>query len=424
MIKPKIDLSDISKQKSGYTAGRIENIDENSLYLTDQTCSQNFTFKEISAVKEGDIVGIHFSNNNNEYIIDKIDLLTTVPLNPVREQNSAFYKLNKNGKKLFETIKKRDLFFREVRNFFYDFDFIEMHSPALVKSPGIESYIEPFVTKYYDYSGKEHDFYLPTSPEFALKEALSGGFERIFEIAKVFRNSGENSSLHKPEFFMLEWYRAYSDYEKIMDDCGELLSYLGQRFYGSIIKREGRECDISKVEKITVKKLFGEYSIDLDLYSQDEKKFKEQISSYYEEKSDESLTKDDYFFKFFLDHIEPNLGFKHPQIVYEYPFEMAILSKRCDADPKYSCRFEMYIFGIEIANAFGELTDPSIQEINFKSTLDFREINNAIIKLEMPNHFLKTLRNGLPPSAGIALGLERLFMIFENIDSIQYTNLF
>jgi elongation factor P--(R)-beta-lysine ligase len=424
-MQKKISLKNITNHNSGYTAGRVEliNINVKSFFLTDQTGTVGFSGENIT-FKEGDIIGVFFQKNGSDFFAEKTELLNGVKENPCRQKDSPFVKLNKNNKKLALTLKNRQIFMQEVRNFFNQNDFLEMQSPTLVESPGIESYIEPFETKYVDFDGNEKSYYLPTSPEFALKEALGSGLERIFEIAKVFRNSGENSKLHRPDFLMLEWYRAYENYENIMDDCENLIKYIAKTIYKkNIITFKNRNCDISKVKRITIKELFANHNINLDLYSTDEKQFINEVKKCYDSVSDDILTKDDWFFKYLLDFIEPELGFENPVIIYEYPFEMAALSRRCP-DPLYAERFEMYICGVEIANAFGELINPDEQKSNFEKTLSFRKKNNSYIKLSMPERFLKALDYGLPPCSGIALGLERLFMLFENLNSIDETNFF
>ncbi|MCG8571089.1 MAG: hypothetical protein MJB14_13190, partial [Spirochaetes bacterium] len=284
-------------------------------------------------------------------------------------------------------------------------------------------YLEPFYTEYTDYHGKKIPFYLPTSPEFALKEALSAGLEKIFEIAKVYRNQGESSQLHRPEFFMLEWYRAYQSYEKIMEDCHHLLLSLGQQIYQSTtLKYQQYTIDLSKLKKIKLKDLFDNFQINLDYYSTDEFQFCQQVLRALKERESE-LTKEDLFFKFFLNHIEPELGTTFPVILYDYPLEMTTLSRQCDDNPLYGQRFELYIGGTELANAYGELIDPEDQGNRFAQTIKIRQ-DLGKSDLAMPERFIKNLEYGLPPCAGIALGLERLFMIFENIDDIEKTNLY
>ncbi len=297
----------------------------------------------------------------------------------------------------------------------------------MVESPGIERHIEPFLTECFDFFGNKSLKYLPTSPEFSLKEALAGGLEKIFEIAKVFRNKEDNSKIHKHEFFMLEWYRAYEDYEVLMHDCFKLMEYLSKKIYKSKeIQRGNKICKIDKIIKIKLKDLFKDYNINLDDYSLNPDKFIKEISDLIKistkEINDNYLSKEDLFFKFYLNNIEHNLGFDYPTIVYEYPAEMASLSRLCPGNELYAERFELYLFGIEIANAYGELIDPTEQEKRFEKDLKFRN-KMSLYKLEMPKRFLTCLKYGLPPASGIALGIERLFMIYEGLDSLADTNL-
>ncbi|MBP7553288.1 MAG: hypothetical protein KA885_07660 [Spirochaetes bacterium] len=320
-------------------------------------------------------------------------------------------------------IANRDKYFKYIREYFNEKEFIELHTSTLTESPGIETYIEPFQTTYYTYDNDKIPYYLPTSPEFSLKEALTLGYDNIYEIAKVFRNVGEKSQYHSPEFFMLEWYRAYANYDAIIRDCSELLKYLSHKIYNnSIIKHKRGVIDLSDVKIVTVKELFEDYGINLDYYSSDPAKFIKEVNSHYSyDLSD--VRKDDVFFKFFMDKIEPTLGYDKPVFVCSYPIDMCSLSNVCKDSEFYGERFELYILGIEIANGFGELTDPAKQEDNFKKTLEFRK-KNAIYRLSMPDRFIKALKYGIPPCSGVALGLERLFMILFDIDAIEYTRIY
>lgn len=440
MFQKRIFIEDIENYNEGMVCGRIESSDKNEIFLSDQTgiCKFNFASPDICpavpdvSVKNGDIIALDFykdSYQNRKILyIKKILLLNAVEKNPLADRNSLYVKLNKNDKNMITVLKKRQVFFQETRNFFTREDFIEINTPTLVDSPGVETYIEPFKTTYYGFNGDEKEYFMPTSPEFSLKEALTSGLEKIFEIAKVFRNRGENSNLHSPEFFMLEWYRAYSDYSEIINDCFLFIKYLANSVYKiDRLLRGDRECKIDRLKKVTIKELFLEYEIDTDDYFSDEEKFKENIRDFYQkkhnEKLGENLKKDDLFFKFFLDNIEPNLGFDRVTCVYEYPIDMCALSNPIKNNEKYGERFELYIFGIEIANGFGELIDPKKQEMNFQKILKLREENETLVKQNLPERFLKALRFGLPPCSGVALGIERLFMIFENIRHIKDANL-
>ena len=229
----RLNIARIHEYKEGFVSGRIESIDNTSIYLSDQSGINKFYFRitQNNAVKIGDIIQIKFQQKDKFFFIDEIKILNSVIKNPTTNQRSPYFKLNKNNKKLIEILKNRQLFFEHTRRFFITEDFLEIHSPTLVESPGIESHIEPFETNYYNFNDRRKKYYLPTSPEFSLKEALSSGLEKIFEIAKTFRNKGENSTLHRPDFFMLEWYKAYEDYYSIMGDCEKYIKFIGENLY-------------------------------------------------------------------------------------------------------------------------------------------------------------------------------------------------
>jgi len=420
----KIDFSDNCLLK-----GRVISLSKTSFILSDQSGEISILLnnKDIS-FKIGDIIEITINKKNDKLSLENYKILNSIAAAHIEYFKSTYYRLNKNNKKLIEVLHKRQDFFYFTREFFIKNCFLEMHTPTLVESPGIEKHIEPFWTNYLDYNGNDHLFFLPTSPEFSLKEALSCGLEKVFEIAKVFRNYGEDSELHNPEFFMLEWYRSYEKYETIMNDCLDYLRFLNNKIYNNInIKYKGKVCKLDKIKKVKVKDLFKEHDIDLDNYTLNKKKFIKEISNGLKLSkkyiSESKLTEEDLFFKFFLTKIEPHLGFDNPIIVYEYPVEMAALSACCDNNHNYAKRFELYICGIELANAYEELTDSSEQKKRFDEVLDFRAKNKKIT-LHSPERFYNTLKFGIPPCAGIALGIERLFMLFEGLTSIKDTNLY
>ncbi len=428
-LNNRIFLNKINNFQQGSVVGRIESIQDRSLYISDESGNAKLEFENLDVnIKEGFIVECFYCKKNESYQIEELNILNECGNNPVIDKDSFYFKLNKNNKKLLKTLKNRQDFFQNTRLFFIDSGFLEIHSPALVESPGIELHLEPFETTYFDFNLNEKKYYLPTSPEFALKEVLSGGIENIFEIAKVFRNRGEKSDLHKPEFFMLEWYRSYSDYHKIMDDCERFLRHIGNSVYNSQhILYNNKKCSFDSIEKKKLKDIFGEYKIELDNYSNNEEKFISDICDLLKISKIESikneLTKEDLFFKFFLTFIEPDLGWSNPVILYEYPIEMCSLSRECEDNPLYGERFELYICGIELANAYGELINYKEQEKRFAKILSYRKMT-CKYKLEMPLRFIKALKSGIPPCSGIALGIERLFMLFEGLGSINETNLF
>lgn len=356
------------------------------------------------------------SNGKIDYKIDTPFLSDNLTF-----RHSAFHRLQDNDLRMVKLLHDRTLFFRGVRNFFDAKGFQELHTPTLVESPGIEKYLEVFSTQYENFDGTYQQFFLPTSPEFSLKEALSSGLLRIYEIAKCFRNSGECSQTHRPEFFMLEWYRAYEDYSVIMKDCVQLILYLAQLLYDrSQVVFRGTKVDLCNYECFTVRELFAKQNIELDYYSLEPQRFETQARAALNLSESESinLTKEDLFFKVMLDKIEPFLGKNCPTFIYEYPLEMTALSEK--ASPLYGKRFELYLCGIELANGYGELVDACEQERRFASVMEERKAVKAS-QLGFPSRFINAMKIGMPPSSGVALGLERLLMILAGTENIGDT---
>lgn len=435
-LSKRLKINSCSSVTGGIAAGRIIHIDPEGLILCDDTgCAFFKGSRQEEQAETGDIAAVNFQRTSGQFLIEKITLLTKCTTNPLDNQASLWNKFNKNSGKLHSILQQGSAFFRHIEDFFIDRGFIHIHTPTLVESPGLETNLEPFATSYQGYNGRSRQLYLPTSPEFSLKEALTSGLEKIFEIAKVFRNQGENSRLHRPEFFMLEWYRAYEDYSVIMDDLEALLLYL----LDSLGKQHQIEFNrqiipCTDFKRVKVAELFAPYNINLDLYSSDPALFCSQVMQAKKElgaagkvQLDEDMKKPNYkedlFFQFFLDHIEPELGFDKPTIVYEYPLEMTPLSRACPDNKEYGQRFELFIAGIELANAYGELTDPAEQKRRFSKTISTRSACNKS-ELEMPGRFLSALEQGIPPCSGIALGVERLLMLILGESSINDIHLF
>lgn len=297
----------------------------------------------------------------------------------------------KKGKFSFnEIIAIRAKVFLDIRRFFVDQGFLELDAPALVAYPGQEPYLTPFETTLTDARGRSSKAFLHTSPEYAAKKALAAGVEKLFVLAHVFRNGEELGGLHQPEFMMLEWYRANASYEDIMDDVDALLG----EFHGL---GHGTRCD-----RLSVRDAFKQYAgID------EQTLLAGSSTDRYE----------DFFYKIFLNKIEPHLGADRPIILYDYPAPMAALAKLKDEDPRYAERFEVYWKGMEIANAFSELTDADEQRRRF---VEEQAVRRSLGKSVYPvdEEFIEAVRR-MPPSAGIALGVDRLIMARHNITSIE-----
>jgi lysyl-tRNA synthetase class 2 len=283
-----------------------------------------------------------------------------------------------------------------IRTFFQRKGFLDVITPPAVENPGMEAHIHPFQIR-------EIPLFLHTSPEFAMKELLSLGLEKIFTISYAFRND-PLSPIHRPQFLMLEWYRSKARYETIMDDCQELFNEV--LFH---LKKNNIPTVTDEVvfKKKTIREVFHEHlKIDiLDYLDRDgllkliRKKFPEVPFS-------PSLYWEDAFFLLFLNKIEPFLDTKMPLILYEYPASLAAYSTLKKNDPRLAERFEIYWQGMELANCFNELTDPKEQAIRLEEQGKLK-MDLYGQTLPVPRKFLQTMERGLPPSSGIALGVER-----------------
>ena len=301
-----------------------------------------------------------------------------------------------------------------IREFFTDRDFFELETPLLVPSPGMEVHLHSFTTKYVQYDGSEEMLHLPTSPEFAIKKALGAGFEKVFEIARVFRNCGELGPQHHPEFNMLEWYRPGS-YIHIMDDVEALLHYLSRHFETTYVS-EGFSW--GAVKRTSIQDCFHTYAeLDLQRGITDAEYWRGAAVDVLGESLPDDDTFEDIFFRVWLKIIEPRLGLSNPEIVFDYPASMAALSKLKSPEDIWAERFELYIKGMEIGNAFSELTD-SVEQLK-----RFKDANQKREAIGYPPHpidsdFIEAVGK-MPPTGGIAIGVERLLMALTGVSDIR-----
>lgn len=302
-------------------------------------------------------------------------------------------------------------FIARVRQFFTERGFIELLTPTLVVSPGTEPFLEPMRVQAV-YNGREVARYLPTSPEFHLKKALARGWREIFEIKTCFRN-GEAGTHHQPEFSMLEWYRAYARLDAIEADLQGLL--------WALARSESERAHL-QLKRISVRELFSKLGdVEFDLQPTTTRDQLAELASRLSVRTALDDSFDDIYFRIFLECVEPMLVDLGPVVVYDYPPSQAALA-RIGANG-FAERFELYWRGLEIANAFHELNDPEQNRERF--ALDAK-IKMAQGKAAVPidDELLNWLDYGLPPSGGIALGLDRLFMAWLEIDSIEDTRAF
>ena len=318
-----------------------------------------------------------------------------------------------------DSLEMRYKLIREIRSFFDDHDFIEVETPALQASPGMEAHIHAFRTQILTpYLENRGYLYLHTSPEFAMKKLLVAGMPRIFQICKCFRNA-ESSFLHSCEFTMIEWYRAGAGYEDIMRDCVDLLRRCANALQIEFYRHKDNIADpFQQWQKLTVCEAFENYAgIDIIPVLDDLKGFT-RLANKIGISTDDNDLWEDVFFRIFLEKIEPNLGQGTPAILYDYPVSMAALSRPKPADSRFAERFEIYICGLELANAFGELTDPEEQKKRFIKDMELKK-NLYGQNWPVDEDFIKALEHGMPESGGIALGIDRLAMLAAGAEKIE-----
>lgn len=311
-----------------------------------------------------------------------------------------------------------------VREFFAESGFVEVDTPALQVSPGLEPHLKAFATVLHEPGeGRGRSLYLHTSPEFAMKKLLAAGLPRIWQLAHVFRD-GERSPTHHPEFSMLEWYRADTGYEALMVDCEALLRRAQKAAGAAALIWQGHTADANQpFERLSVAAAFERYAgIDLLTTAPDPARpDAARLARAGESVGLAPHPGDDWealFFRIFLDRIEPHLGVGAPTILYDYPVSLAALSRPKPSDPRLCERFELYVCGLELANAFGELTDPAEQRRRFVADQAKKQ---ALYGETYPidEDFLAALEHGLPDCAGIALGFDRLVMLLTGAAHID-----
>ena len=323
-----------------------------------------------------------------------------------------------NFEKTGHILKKRARILGLIRNFFDSRDYTEVDTPALQICPVIDAHIHAFETHLFDVSRtKEKTMYLHTSPEFDMKKLLSAGMERIYQICHVYRNA-EGSRLHSPEFMLLEWYQAHKDYTSLMDECTALFRHIAKEMDIEHYKHKGQSCDpFGDWERLSVTEAIDKYTnIDLTSVLNDRDSFANAAIKIGVRVIDTDAW-DDIFHAVMSEKIEPNLGQGVPTILYDYPISMSALSRKKPEDPRFAERFELYICGIELANAFSELTDAKEQRARYNEEMSTKK--KLYGEIYPPDEeFFKALEH-MPDSAGIALGIDRLVMLATDTDDIS-----
>lgn len=309
------------------------------------------------------------------------------------------------------TLEERARIIRAIRYFFWQNDFLDVETPLLLARPGQEPYLSPMKVIFHNEKSETFTGYLHTSPEYALKKMLGAGFEKIFSITKTFRDYESFGGTHNPEFTMIEWYRAHEPFESLMDDCEALWKYVAN----TIGKKEKASMVWERLHMNDAWERYAHASLHEHLTH-------EAMSALCQKKGypvRDTDMYDDLFFKIFLNEIEPHLGEHGATILHHYPLSMAALARVSQSDSRYAERFELYIQGVEIANAFGELTDPHEQRRRLEEEQTFRKATGKEV-FPIDDEFIDALRT-MPPSSGIALGVDRFIQLLldkKNINEV------
>jgi EF-P lysine aminoacylase GenX len=357
------------------------------------------------------------------------------------------WKKLRDNPKLWDRYSVREKVIKAIRSFFDERGFHEVETPILIAHPAAESYLDVFETTLLDRQRNPTKVYLSTSPEVALKKLLVAGIGNCYSITKSFRNMETQSRLHNPEFTILEWYRVGANYMDIMKDCEELVLSIrsvipgplfhkgtrnpsspktGSRLKGrddNTLTYQGKTIDLTPPwERISVAEAFKKWAtIDFDEFF-DEKSAK-QIAQRKGYRVEKGTTWEELYNQIFLNKIEPRLGRGKPTILYDFPGAMGALAKKKSSDPRFSERFELYIAGLELGDCYSELTDWKEQEERFESELrELRKLGKTVYDYD--HVFIEALKVGLPECSGIAVGVDRLVMLFADTKDIAETMFF
>ena len=340
----------------------------------------------------------------------------------MQNNSSNIYKAREVFEKKLPFLLMRNKIIASIKNFFHTENFTEVDTPILQYCPGMEVHLMAFETKFNDITGTQSQtLYLHTSPEFAMKKLLSFGMESIFQFTHTFRNEVV-SPTHYPEFTMLEWYRLNHNYTKLMSDCEELLKFaLSSIGKTEFVYREKTCTPFNGIEKLTVQEAFQKFChfdilATIDNAENPSKKLLEAEAEKLHINVSQIDTWDDIYEKLMFEYIEPNLGIGKPTILYEYPIHQAALSKAKSGNPNIAERFELYICGVEVANAFTELTDEKIQRRRFEHDMQTKQDLYGIT-YPIDEDYMEAIKN-IDFATGIAMGIDRLVMLATGADDI------
>ncbi|MEF9983863.1 MAG: lysine--tRNA ligase [Oscillospiraceae bacterium] len=316
-----------------------------------------------------------------------------------------------------DTFEKRSKIIKEIRNFLDNRGYLEVETPVLHSIAGGAA-ARPFITHH---NSLDLDMYLRIALELHLKRLIVGGFDRVYEIGRVFRNEGMDVR-HNPEFTMLEFYQAYTNYIGMMDISEELIREVAQKVLGTTEVTYGEvQIDFGKAfERISMVDAVKKYAdVDFDVVTDLETARNLAKEHHIEFENRHGIG--DILNLFFEEYVEEEL--MQPTFVTGHPVEISPLAKKNAADPRYTERFELFVYGRELSNGFSELNDPIDQKERFMHQLDLKAQGDEDAT-DMDDDFINALEHGLPPTGGIGIGIDRLVMFLTNAASIRDVLLF
>jgi lysyl-tRNA synthetase class 2 len=379
-----VDLDRAAAPQVVLLRGRITFVSEDRLRLEDESGSVLVALGVCAQPPDGAWIEIEAYMDERTLLAKRIDVLSA-PIGERWRVHGEWRWLHENERRRLHALKTRAAILRAIRTFFDARGFLEVETPSAVPSPGLDLHLDAFEVR-----GSSSERWLITSPEYQMKRLLSGGLERIYQICRCFRR-GEQGRYHEPQFTMLEWYRAFAGSSDVMRDTEELVAHVAMTVLGQMKVRgpEG-EIDLSPPwERLTVEEAFARYA---------------------DVRMDEVLPDEERFFLLLTERIEPLLPRNRPVFLTEWPSSMASLARLLPERPARADRFEAFVSGVELCNGFGELTDSVEQRTRLERDRALRA-HRGLPVYPLDHRFLAALEEGMPPSGGNALGVDRLVMV-------------
>ena len=438
--KDKAELEAIAKQTT--VAGRIirmrgpfvviqDGTGQFQLYMSNKSFSKEQT-AQLKLLDLGDIIGANgevFRTGQGELTLRVADFrLLTKSLRPLPDKYKGLtdtemrYRqryvdliVNQDSRQIFIT---RSRIVRFIRQYFEELGFMEVETPMMQVIPGGAT-ARPFITHH---NALDQDMYLRVAPELFLKRLVVGGFEKVFELNRNFRNEGL-STRHNPEFTMLEFYQAYAVYGDLMDLTEDLFRKIAQEVLGSTqVNFQGSSYDFSRAfARLTVLDAIKQYCEVKDDSQFDSQESIIALANQLEVHFDAAWPKGKILMEIFEQKVEAQLD--QPTFITEYPIEVSPLARCNDANPEFTDRFELIIGGRELANGFSELNDPEDQAERFKAQVAQKESGDKEA-MHYDKDYVTALEYGMPPTAGEGIGIDRLVMLFTDSASIKDVLLF